>query len=417
MLLRMLAGRVGRRSGPAQDGAGHPPVAELADCGALHDLRRRVGDGIAARLHTRRTLIFESGDGGTTYRAMWSGDETRPIPNLMLPGHGRLARWLRVNAVPLRVDPGAELDSWWSAGERDLLAETGATLCLPFVASGRLMAFACVAADGQTSVDDGSMLELEVFARHAAARWAELDQASRAEQAARALHRSHQLSVSGQLAATVSHEVRNPLAAIRSLVQFVRDADPEVSERNRLLDGVVEEVDRIEHTLARHLDLSRPHAHAPVEPVEIDAGDLAGDVVAFVGPYATRRRIVVEFRAADVPLRVRVDPAELRQVFLNVLLNAYQACAGGGHVTLSAGPREAQGAPRVAEFTVTDDGQGLAPGDEARVFEPFFTTRPDGTGLGLSFCRDAMERCGGSIALSSKPGCGTRVVITIPLIS
>jgi signal transduction histidine kinase len=416
MLLRMLAGRVGRRSGWAQDGAEHKAVAELAGCGGLDELRRRVCGGIAARLQTRRILIFESHDHGATYRVTWSNDEAQPIPKLVLPGRGRLVRWLRVNAEPLRVDPDEELYSWWPAGERDFLAGTGATLCLPFVATGRLMAFAAVAADGSagSSVDDGIMKELEVFARHAAARWAELDRTSRAEQAARALHRSQQLSVAGQLAATVSHEVRNPLAAVRSLVQFVRDADPDRDERNRLLDDVVEEVDRIDTTLGRHLDLSRPHAHAAVE---IDIRDLAEDVVAFVGPYAARRGVDVRFRAADVPLHVRVDPAELRQVFVNVLLNACQACSAGGHVTVSAGRHDSRGSAGVTEIIVSDDGRGVAPGDEARVFEPFFTTRPDGVGLGLSFCRDALTRCGGSIGLSSKPGSGTRVVISIPLTS
>jgi signal transduction histidine kinase len=414
MLLRMLTGRVGRRSGRAQTGAEHAAVSELAGCGGLDELRRRICVGIAGRVHTTRTLIFESADGGTTYRGTWSDDEALPISNLLLPGRGRLARWLRVNAEPLLVDPDAELYSWWSASERDLLAQIRAALCLPFVASGRLMAFACVAAGPPPMAGDVSLEDLGLFARHAGARWAELDRISRDEQTGRALQRSQQLSVAGQLAATVSHEVRNPLAAVRSLVQFVRDADPEVQERNRILDGVVEEVDRIEKTLGRHLDLSRPHAHATLE---IDASDLAGDVVAFVASYATRRGVDVRFRAADVPLRVHVDPAELRQVFVNVLLNACQACSPGGHVTVSARSREAPGAGAVADVPVSDDGQGVAPGDEARVFEPFFTTRPDGSGLGLSFCRHALARYGGTIGLSSTFGSGTSVVMSIPLTS
>jgi signal transduction histidine kinase len=413
MLLRSLAGRVGRRADRVKTGAEQQVVAALADCGAVDDLRRRVRDAIAARVHATRIAIFESVDGGTTYRATWSEDEALPNPNLVLPGRGRLARWLRVNAEPLLVDPDGELYAWWSPAEREFLAE--ARLCVPFVASGRLMAFAWVAAAGPLPVeDDGRLEDLEVFARHAAARWAELDRASRAGRTARALHRSQQLSIAGQLAATVSHEVRNPLAAVRSLVQFVRDADPEVTERTRILDGVIEEVDRIETTLGRHLDLSRTYASATVE---IDARAMAEDVVAFVGPYATRRGVDLHSCPADAPLRVRVDPAELRQVFLNVLLNACQACATGGHVTVSAAVREDQGGVGVAEITVADDGAGIAAGDQARVFQPFFTTRPDGSGLGLSFCRDALARCGGTIGLSSTPGCGTTVMISIPLIT
>ncbi|HSC29925.1 MAG TPA: HAMP domain-containing sensor histidine kinase [Vicinamibacterales bacterium] len=412
-MLRLLASRIARRgrSVRVEDPSGHAADPGLAACRGLDDLRHHICSEITARLGPDRIVIFEPADGGTMYRATWSSDRTRALPSLTAPGRGRLARWLRVNGESLRLDPQSDLYSWWASGERDLLRETAATLCLPFVVSGRLAAIAFIAGASAGPRNAPNIPDLEAFARHAAARWNELDTAGRADRAARALYRSQQLSVAGQLAATVSHEVRNPLAAIRSLVQFVRDADPEASERKRLLTGVVEEVDRVEQTVARHLDLTR--AHTPPS-LEIDAGDLAGEVVSFVQPYAKRRRVNLDFHGSDVPLRVRADPAELRQVLINVLLNACQACTGAGRVEVSAEPRRTDGRPG-AEITVTDDGQGMGPADVARVFEPFFTTKPDGTGLGLSFCRDALARCGGSIDLTSASGRGTRVVIHIPL--
>lgn len=296
MLLKLLSSRLGQRrhAGRAEE---HPAVAELAACGGLDELRRRVSAEIASGLGTRRILIFEPADGGATYRAAWSPDETLAIPDLVLPA-GRLVRWLRVNAEPLRVDRDTALYAYWSEGERDFLTQASAAFCVPFVASGRLVAFACAGGDAgvQIPVAESDMRELEIFAGHAAARWDELDRTGRAERAARGLYRSQQLSASGQLAATVSHEVCNPLAAVRSLVQLVRDADLEPAERRRLLDGVVEEVDRIESTLARHLDLSR--SHAPLR-VEIDAHAMVAEVVAFVRPYARRRGVDVEFYGAD----------------------------------------------------------------------------------------------------------------------
>jgi signal transduction histidine kinase len=357
MLLKLLSSRLGQRrhAGRAEE---HPAVAELAACGGLDELRRRVSAEIASGLGTRRILIFEPADGGATYRAAWSPDETLAIPDLVLPA-GRLARWLRVNAVPLRVDGDTALYAYWSESERDFLTQTSAAFCVPFVASGRLVAFACAGGDAgvQIPVAESDMRELEILAGHAAARWDELDRTGRAARAARGLYRSQQLSVSGQLAATVSHEVRNPLAAVRSLVQLVRDADLEPDERRRLLDGVVEEVDRIESTLARHLDLSRPHA--PLR-VEIDARALAAEVVAFVRPYARRRGVDIEFYGADLPLPIAVDPGELRQVLVNVLLNACHACTGRGHVGVSAERHEAQATAPVARIMVIDNGQGMA---------------------------------------------------------
>ncbi|HEY0876569.1 MAG TPA: ATP-binding protein [Vicinamibacterales bacterium] len=393
--------------------SGDAGITGLADCRGLEDLRRHICGEVAARFGSSSVVLFESVNDGAVFRATWNSGSL-PLPTGTVASRGRLARWLRVNAELLPIDPGDGRYTWWSPAERELLRETGATMCLPLVVSGRLVAFACfTAANAAIRYDDARRRALEDFARRAAARWGELDQAGRARRAARALYRSQQLSVAGELAATVSHEVRNPLAAIRSLVQFVRDADPESDQRKRLLTDVIDEVDRVGATLARHLDLSRPH-HSQF--VEIDVGDLVDDVVAFVQRYATRRHVNLTFQRPGLPLRVCADPAELRQVLLNVLLNACQACAGSVTVAMSTGVRPAtdQG-HALAEISVVDDGHGIA--DASRVFEPFFTTKPDGVGLGLSFCRDALTRCDGTIALRSSVGNGTRVIITLPLVA
>jgi signal transduction histidine kinase len=113
-----------------------------------------------------------------------------------------------------------------------------------------------------------------------------------------------------------------------------------------------------------------------------------------------------------------VDPLELRQVIVNMVLNACQACEarereGVVRIGIALGQENADN--RMVEITVRDTGRGIAAPDVERVFEPFFTTRSDGMGLGLSFCRDVLRRCGGDIAVVETTNTGTTIVVRLPL--
>ena len=394
-----------------------PDVDALSGCRDLTDLRRHVAGVMARHLGCRRTVVFEPASGGDAFAAAWCDDPGLVLPAAVLRRRGAFARWLRVNAELLQIDREDDLYLSWPPEEREVVDTIGATLCLPFVAAGELVAFAAGVghgASGQPRDRRAPDAPLDVFARHAAARWRELDRASRAERAASAMRRSQQLTAAGQLAATVSHEVRNPLATVRSLVQSVRDTEFDNADQTRILGMVIAEVDRIADTLERHLDLGRLRTY---EAVEVDLGSLADAVVRFVQPYARRQRVILEHGMPDEPLRVMGDPAELRQVLINLLLNACQACEGQGRVVASTERGlDLQTRKAVAQVAVVDNGRGIAPANVARLFEPFFTTKKEGAGLGLAFCRDALTRCGGEIRVSSGPGQGTRVTVTIPLV-
>ena len=162
------------------------------------------------------------------------------------------------------------------------------------------------------------------------------------------------------------------------------------------------------------LGLARPQSdvRAPADLVR-----LTEEVILLSGKELQKSRVKVEFRAEGRPF-ARVNPAQIQQVLLNLVINARQAMSEGGVLRLSVGT-DASG--RTAEIRVADTGKGIAPADLRRIFEPFFTTKtgPDssghgGTGLGLSVCRDIVEAHKGRLRAESRPGQGTTFTLRLP---
>jgi signal transduction histidine kinase len=218
------------------------------------------------------------------------------------------------------------------------------------------------------------------------------------------------LSITGQLAASIAHEVRNPLAAIRSTVQMIRDEDAAPNEHGRLLNTVIDEVDRVNDVLSHMLVLGRPHTTRQESCNVAEIADSASD---FCSPYAKRRGQQI-VRTGTETLWVQGDPHELRQVLVNVLLNACQA-SGSQAIVLVETVCELSGSEGPwAIVRVSDRGTGIPARDLPRVFEAFFSTKTDGGGLGLSLCREIVLRHNGKIEIDSTPDVGTTVTVYLP---
>ncbi len=210
----------------------------------------------------------------------------------------------------------------------------------------------------------------------------------------------------GLLAAGIAHEVGNPLAAISSLVQMMnrRELDEYMHARLGMVD---EQLRRIQRTLRELIDFSRP---ATKDVASCDIHDVIQSALNVAKYYKRRkgRQINTEF-ADDVP-RVEVIRDQMLQVFLNLVLNALDATEEGG--TLSITTRCAEGRLTI---DVADDGHGIAAEDQSRLFEPYFTTKPTGTGLGLFVCRNMVEAVGGRIRLAESSTEGTRFTVSLPV--
>lgn len=222
----------------------------------------------------------------------------------------------------------------------------------------------------------------------------------------RDLSRAENLAAMGRLTATLAHEIRNPLAIIRGSARRLGRLEPEAHE---LAESVVEEVDRLGRTVGRYLEFARTDGAGGAAGA---AGDLEAAVAATLGLVEGEfrsRACRLERELPGVPVRVRLDAESLKQLALNLVLNALEAAPEGGCVRVAV---EADG--RDACFRVRDDGPGFPAEVLARLGEPFLTTKAQGTGLGLHLARRLAEGAGGRLAAANPAGGGAEVVVRLP---
>ena len=223
------------------------------------------------------------------------------------------------------------------------------------------------------------------------------------------MERRGSLSTLGNMAAAVAHEIRNPLNAVSMGLQRLRvEFSPaEAEEYCRLLELVQGEVRRLNTIVEEFLSLARPLS---LKPGRIRVPDLVDEVVRLVETEAEASGVSIE-RAIPAALpTLEADRDRLKQVVLNLTLNAIQAMPQGGALTLGAAVTDG----RLA-LTVTDTGPGIPPELLHRVFDPYVTSKTKGLGLGLTIARRIVEAHGGTVAVESQPGRGTCFRVTLPL--
>jgi signal transduction histidine kinase len=222
----------------------------------------------------------------------------------------------------------------------------------------------------------------------------------------RAAH-SEKLAALGQLAAAIAHEVRNPLAVVRSAAQDLgQTLPPGDVEGHRAASFIVAEVDRLGSVVSSLLAFARP-LQLQTRPTDI-AHVLTRAVTLAGGELAAKRVRLARDEATVLPV-VHADGDLVCQVLVGLLSNAVEATPPGGEIVVRT--HAADGGVAVA---VADGGAGIAPELRARVFEPFFTTRPNGTGLGLAVARQIVEAHGGRIDVGDRPGGGACFTIQLP---
>jgi signal transduction histidine kinase len=225
----------------------------------------------------------------------------------------------------------------------------------------------------------------------------------------RRIAHSERLAALGQMAATVAHEVKNPLSAIKSIAQVMREDSQLKVEYARDLELIVGETDRLSRSVTQMLSFARsePNGDAPRR-----ADELLQTVVQLFRKEAAGRNVSLKTEIEPVPFELDgACAAALRGALSNVLLNALQATPDGGQVILSARADD-----KNLSLTVVDSGPGVARENRGRIWEPFFTTRQRGTGLGLAIVRKRIEEVGGSARLAeSKNGEGARFELSIPV--
>jgi len=257
------------------------------------------------------------------------------------------------------------------------------------VLSGALILFAAIAFAGY----------LLSMTRNVAAHRREVLRAREAL-AAQALTRARDLE---QFGSQLSHELRNPLGAIKTLVQLSIRSAPDAKERERLL-VVSSEVERMHGILQEYLSFSHPVERLQVQPVSL--GALADEVVAVMSGRAETAGVLLR-RKGEV--EVVADPRRIKEALINLVANALEASPCGGSVEIEVGRSDG-----FARIRVRDTGKGMAADVLARIGTPFFTTREQGVGLGVVLARAAFTQHGGALRYESVEGAGTTATATLP---
>ncbi|MDI9431279.1 MAG: ATP-binding protein [Planctomycetota bacterium] len=227
-----------------------------------------------------------------------------------------------------------------------------------------------------------------------------------------------------RLTGELAHEIKNPLSTIKVNLKLTREAlegvdlrepyKPAIDRSQNNLAGakrkitvIEKETDRLEQIVEGFLRYVR---RPELQPVTMNLNELVEDMIDFYLPQACSHSLTLRHSLATEPLTCRVDAGALKQVLLNLLINAQQAMDAGGELMVRT-----QGRPGRAVIQISDTGRGISPERLATIFRPYHSSRSGGTGLGLATAKKIVESHGGTIAVHSEPGKGSQFTIELPL--
>jgi two-component system sensor histidine kinase PilS (NtrC family) len=229
------------------------------------------------------------------------------------------------------------------------------------------------------------------------------------------MRRREWLATLGEMSAGMAHEIRNPLAAVGGAMQMLRRDLPLDETCTRLVDIAIRETARLDDIIKAFLLYARPPA---LNLKECDVNAVLAETLDLIRHQtADREALRLETALASGTLPAQVDPDQMKQVFWNLAANAFQAMPNGGRLTISTGLRRIGAGQRhgeVVEITFEDTGAGIRKEDLDKIFLPFFTTKKEGSGLGLAAVHRIVDLHGGWIRVQSEPGKGSRFVVCVP---
>jgi two-component system, NtrC family, sensor histidine kinase HydH len=220
--------------------------------------------------------------------------------------------------------------------------------------------------------------------------------------------RTQRLASIGRLAAGVAHEIRNPLSSIKGFATYFKERYREIPEDHKTAEIMIQEVERLDRVIGQLLEFARP---MNIQKETTSLEDVIKDSLKMVEAEARHREIRVDFDSDPQTKEVQIDPDRIRQVLLNLYLNAIEAMESGGTLSVELRQDDDTGHFRII---VSDSGTGIKNEDLPHLFDPYFTTKPSGTGLGLAIVHKIIESHGGEVSVDSLYGGGATVTIRLP---
>jgi len=221
------------------------------------------------------------------------------------------------------------------------------------------------------------------------------------------LARAERLSSLGEMAAGISHEIRNPLGIIRSSAELLKKKAAKVDPTNTIPDIIVEESSRLNSIVTDFINYAKPRSpnFAPCRVAEVIEKN-----ITFLEPQVNQQGYVIQKNYQNSLPEIMADSTMLYQSFLNILINAMQSMPNGGRILVEISSND-----HLLTVHFDDEGKGIPPENLEKIWDPFFTTKDMGTGLGLGIVKNIIESHGGSIQIVNRPVHGARVTIELPL--
>ena len=360
-------------------------------------------------------LLLDETTSELVFRISLHGDARQRAPLTLQVGQG-IAGWVVKEGEPLLVRDVSTDPRHYRQASKMFGLECRSVLCVPLVIKDHVIGAIELVnkLDGEFTDEDlellNSMAATVAVALENARLYTELAEFTRELEKSQAqLVKAEKLAATGKLAASLAHEINNPLQAIQNSLHLVtqrRSLDD--SKRQMYLSMAQEEVQRLIDMVQRMLDFYRPSTESQ-ETVDIQ--EALDDVLTLVGKRIQHGNVVVH-RDATGPLPPALGVAnQLKQVFLNIIINAVEAMPTGGELYVGTAWDEQLGE---LSISFTDTGEGIPLSDLGNIFDPFYTSKPKGTGLGLSVSHGIIERHGGRIEVKSEVGTGSTFTVHLP---
>jgi signal transduction histidine kinase len=360
-------------------------------------------------------LLLDETTSTLVFRMSLHGDVRQSPPLTLEMGQG-IAGWVAKEGEPLLVPDVTTEPRFFKEGAEKFDLSARSILCVPLVIRDHVIGAIELVnkLDGKFTQEDlellNSMAATIAIALENARLYTELAEFARELERSQAqLVKAEKLAATGRLAASLAHEINNPLQAIQNCLHLVtqrRSLDE--NKRQMYLSMAQEEVQRLIDLVQRMLDFYRPSTESK-GPVDVQ--EVLDDVLSLAGKRIQHGKIVVHRDAYDPLPPVLGIANQLKQVFLNITINAVEAMPDGGDLYVDSVWDEQRGEVGVS---FTDSGDGIPLAELANIFDPFYTSKPKGTGLGLSVSHGIIERHGGRIDVRSDVGKGSTFTVHLP---
>ncbi len=370
----------------------------------------------------RAAVLLRDATGDDLVFAAAAGENSEKLIGTRLAINHGIAGWVARERQSALVPEAYQDPRFWGSADARTGYLTRSVVAVPIKYRGAVWGVieAINKRDGVFSERDREMLEALASSAAIALENARLYQAEREqthrlkESQARLIH-SEKMSALGRLTASLTHEINNPLQALRSgltLIQADLTEEADLAGVLHDLQIIDQEVKRISDLMLRLREFSRP-VQLDTSPTDLHA--LLDTILDLTGKQMQRHHIQVELKRDPAVPVIIASPDQLTQVFMNLVLNAIDVMPGGGSLTIATSVDRLRADFPAICVKVSDTGFGIPPEVLPRIFEPFFTTKEDGTGLGLSISFEIVKSLGGEITVVSQPRSGTTFTVVLPL--